>query len=42
MFNGKILVATDGSELSDKAVSTAIELAQALGAQLIAFTAVPP
>jgi len=42
MFNGKILVATDGSELSDKAVSTAVELARALGAQLIAFTAVPP
>jgi len=30
MFNGKILVATDGSELSDKAVSTAVELARAL------------
>ena len=42
MFNGKILVATDGSALSDKAVSTAVELARALGAQLIAFTAVPP
>jgi nucleotide-binding universal stress UspA family protein len=42
MFKGKILVATDGSELSDKAVSTAVELARALGAQLIAFTAVPP
>jgi nucleotide-binding universal stress UspA family protein len=42
MFNGKILVATDGSELSDKAVSTAVELARALGAHLIAFTAVPP
>ncbi len=42
MFNGKILVATDGSELSDRAVSTAVELARALGAELIAFTAVPP
>jgi nucleotide-binding universal stress UspA family protein len=42
MFNGKILVATDGSELSDKAATTAVELARALGAQLIAFTAVPP
>jgi len=42
MFNGNILVATDGSELSDRAVSTAVELAHALGAQLVAFTAVPP
>jgi nucleotide-binding universal stress UspA family protein len=42
MFNGKILVATDGSELSDKAATTAVELARALGAQLIAFTVVPP
>ncbi len=38
MFNGRILVATDGSALSDKAVATAVELARALGAELIAFT----
>jgi nucleotide-binding universal stress UspA family protein len=40
MFNGRILVATDGSALSDKATSVAIELAAALGAELVAFTAV--
>lgn len=39
MFNGRILVATDGSALSDKAVATAVELARALGTELVAFTA---
>lgn len=34
-----ILVATDGSRLSDKAVSTAIKLASRLGAKLTAFHA---
>lgn len=41
MFNQRILVATDGSELSDRAVRTAIELARTTGADLVAFTAVP-
>jgi nucleotide-binding universal stress UspA family protein len=41
MFNGRILVATDGSSLSDKAVDMAVELARSCGAELIAFTAVP-
>lgn len=41
MFNGSILVATDGSELSDKAVEQAIALARAVGAGLVAFTALP-
>lgn len=41
MFNGRILVATDGSALSHKAVATAVELAGALGADLVAFTTVP-
>ena len=41
MFNGRILVATDGSDLSGKAVATAVELARALGAELIAFTTLP-
>jgi nucleotide-binding universal stress UspA family protein len=36
-----LLVATDGSKLSDKAVNHAIELAQALGAKLTAFYAAP-
>jgi nucleotide-binding universal stress UspA family protein len=36
-----ILVATDGSKLSDKAVSSAIEIAQAIGAQVTAFYAAP-
>jgi len=38
----RILVATDGSELSQKAVATAIDLAVACKAELIAFQAVPP
>ena len=36
-----MLVATDGSKLSDKAVAHAIALAQALGAKLTAFYAAP-
>lgn len=36
-----ILVATDGSRLSGKAVRAAVELAKALGARLTAFYAVP-
>lgn len=36
----KILVATDGSELSEKAVTHAIELARVHGAALVAFTVV--
>jgi len=36
-----ILVATDGSKLSSKAVAHAIDLAQALGAKLTAFYASP-
>jgi nucleotide-binding universal stress UspA family protein len=42
MFNGRILVTTDGSELSRKAVTTAVELASALGAEIVAFTAMSP
>jgi nucleotide-binding universal stress UspA family protein len=38
----RILVATDGSELSNKAVTSAIDLAAACNAELIAFQAVPP
>ncbi len=41
MFNGRILVATDGSALSDKAVATAVELAKSLGVELVAFTTLP-
>ncbi len=37
----RILVATDGSKLSKKAVSTAIELAQVCGAELVAVKVVP-
>jgi nucleotide-binding universal stress UspA family protein len=37
----KILVTTDGSSLSKKAVRSAIDLAQSLGAQLIALHVVP-
>lgn len=37
----RILVATDGSRLSGKAVSHAIELARAVGARLVAFHASP-
>ncbi len=38
----RILVATDGSDLSNKAVTSAIDLAAACNAELIAFQAVPP
>ena len=37
----KILVATDGSTLSKKAVSSAIELAALSGAALVALKVVP-
>lgn len=37
----RILVATDGSQLSRKAVDDAIDLAAALGAELIALKVVP-
>ena len=37
----QILVATDGSKLSAKAIAQAIDLAQALGAKLTAFYASP-
>ncbi len=37
----KILVATDGSTLSKKAVRSAIELAGAIGAELVALYVVP-
>ena len=36
-----LLVATDGSKLSDKALAHAIALAQAMGSALIAFYAAP-
>ena len=38
----RILVATDGSELSQKAVDNALDLATKLGAQLVAVKVVPP
>jgi len=41
MFNGRILVATDGSELSGKAVTAAVKLASALRVELVAFTVLP-
>jgi nucleotide-binding universal stress UspA family protein len=37
----KILVATDGSQLSKKAVASGIELAAATGAELVALNVVP-
>jgi len=37
----RILVATDGSELSRKAIDAAVDLAHGLGAALVGFTAVP-
>jgi len=37
----RILVATDGSELSNKAVNDAIDLAASVGAELIALKVVP-
>ena len=38
----RILVPTDGSSLSEKAAHTAAELAQRLGAQMLAFTVTEP
>ena len=40
MSGVKILVTTDGSNLSDKAVETAVELARQLGADLVGMTSV--
>jgi len=37
-----ILVSTDGSKLSSKAVKTAVQLAQALGAKLTGAYVIPP
>ena len=37
----RILLATDGSELSQKAVASAIELAALCGAELVAITVIP-
>lgn len=37
----RILIATDGSPLSDKAVASAIDLAAALGAELVAMKVIP-
>ena len=37
----KLLVATDGSTLSKKAVRSAVELAESLGAELVALYVVP-
>ena len=37
----RILIATDGSKLSEKAVSSGISLAAALDAEIIAFSAAP-
>ncbi len=42
MFNGTILVATDGSALSERAVETAAQLAARVGAGLTAVTVVAP
>jgi nucleotide-binding universal stress UspA family protein len=38
----RILVPTDGSPLSEKAAQAAVELAQRLGSQLLAFTVTEP
>lgn len=40
MTNVKVLVTTDGSNLSDKAIDTAIELVEQLHGELIGMTAV--
>jgi nucleotide-binding universal stress UspA family protein len=37
----RILIATDGSELSEKAVASGISLAVTLDAEIVAFSAVP-
>lgn len=38
----KILLPTDGSELSDKAIAGAVDFAKALGASIVGMTAVEP
>jgi nucleotide-binding universal stress UspA family protein len=42
MFNGSILVATDGTSLSERAVQVAAELAARLGTRLTAVTVAEP
>lgn len=42
MFNGRVLVATDGSPLSERAVKIAAELARNVGAKLTAVTVAAP
>lgn len=42
MFNGRILVATDGSASSEKAVELAAQLAKSVGAKLTAVTVAAP
>jgi nucleotide-binding universal stress UspA family protein len=42
MFNGRILVATDGSASSEKAVDMAAHLAKSIGAKLTAVTVAAP
>ena len=42
MFNGKVMVATDGSSVSERAVETAAELARELNAELIAVSVAAP
>lgn len=42
MFNGRVLVATDGSPLSERAVETAANLARSVGARLTAVTVAAP
>ena len=42
MFNDKILVATDGTPLAERAVDTAAQLAERLGAGLTAVTVAAP
>ena len=40
MAGVKVLVTTDGSNLSDKAIDTAIDLTKQLGGELIGMTSV--
>jgi nucleotide-binding universal stress UspA family protein len=42
MFNGNVLVATDGSALSERAIETAAQLAARLSARLTAVTVAAP
>jgi nucleotide-binding universal stress UspA family protein len=42
MFNGKILVATDGTSVAERAVDTAAQLASRLGIGLTAVTVAAP